>query len=102
VKRFLIPAFFVVDGDDDLTEQEAERRVAWIQAKANEASRMLFLGSYLMLDENLPNKEVPALDKGYGLPGSYTTKADLDIDPATRFRLAAAFREATGQSLDKI
>ena len=62
----------VVDGDDDLTEQEAKRRVAWIQAKANESSREIFLRSYLMMDENLPTKEVPALDKGYGLPGSYT------------------------------
>ena len=95
MKRFLIPAFFVVDGDDNLTEHEAEKRVALMQVKANEEGRMLSLGSYLMLDEQLPNKEVPIIPEETEIPGTYLYgNKPLDIDPLTRFRLGAAFRDA--------
>ena len=79
MKRFLIPAFFVVDGEDTMTEREAEGRVALMQNKANEEGRMLSLGSYLMLDEILPNKEVACDPLEMELPGSYTTDAPIDL-----------------------
>ncbi len=71
MKRYLIPAFFVVDGEDNLTEQEAEKRVVLMQAKANEEGRMLSLASYLMLDETLPNKQIEINPEETELPGSY-------------------------------
>ena len=80
MKRFLIPAFFVVDGDDNLTEQEAERRVVLMQTKANEEGRMLLLGSYLMLDEELPTREVQIHPDETELPGTYKSTVPACTD----------------------
>ena len=60
MRRFLIPAFFVVDGDDNFTEKEAEDRVIKIQRAANRM-KLDKDGSpwgVLLLDEARRNKVI--------------------------------------------
>lgn len=68
MKRFLIPAFFVVHAED---EARAEYLAAQMQSAANASLHAIEGDASLLLDEELPTREVPINPEETELPHTY-------------------------------
>jgi hypothetical protein len=75
MKRFLIPAFFVIDTSVD--ENEAVKIAAEMQTWAN-AHGANYTNAHLLLDEELPNREVDIDPEETELPHTYNWKPEMD------------------------
>lgn len=74
MKRFLVPALFVIDVADYEDENVASAIAGEMQAAANRAKVQSRpeLQRFCMLDEELPTREVPWQDpEEHQLPGTY-------------------------------
>jgi hypothetical protein len=79
MKSFLIPAFFVIDTSVD--ENEAVKIAAEMQTWAN-AHGANFTNAHLLLDEELPNREVDIDPEETELPHTYNNPRM--VRPCTR------------------
>jgi hypothetical protein len=78
MKRFLVPAVFVIHAN---SSEEANIFASLMQDEANKRAKQIIRGptNYLMLDEKLPNKEVPIVEGETEIPGTYVTNAGCDV-----------------------
>lgn len=95
MKRFLIPAFFVIDTSVD--ENEAVKIAAEMQTWAN-AHGANFTNAHLLLDEELPNREVPIHPEETELPHTYKV---FSMEPLTATEMKELIDDEEQQRRDE-
>lgn len=82
MKRFLVPAIFVVDVENTETYEQALNRAAALANVGNEYAFQVHSSACCILDDKLPTKEIQIDNTNLDLPSTYLTDgAPCGVEP---------------------